>query len=64
MMMMMMNQTFNFRATDDRTKIQEKLWGCKMSNEDKEFYRLQCQNPSTRILFDIKCQCSVRTWND
>ena len=40
-----LNQVFDFIATEQRTKIQEKLWGCKMSDKDKEFYRLQCQNP-------------------
>ena len=42
-----LNQTFDFRADEKRTKIQEKLWCFKMSDNDTDFYKLQCQNPPT-----------------
>ena len=42
-----LNQTFDFKAEEGSTKIQEKQWGCKMSDNDRDFYELQRQNPPT-----------------
>lgn len=35
------------RADDSQTKKQEKFWNCKMCEQDKTFYKLQCENPPT-----------------
>ena len=40
------NLIFDLRADETRTKRQEKLRGCKMSDTDIKTYKLQCQKPS------------------
>ena len=37
----------NVRADDSQTKKQEKFWNCKMCEQDKTYYKLQCENPPT-----------------
>ena len=39
------NSLLDIRATPERTKVQEKLWGVKMKDRDIKFYELQKQIP-------------------
>ena len=53
----------NVRADDSQTKKQEKFWNCKMCEQDKTFYKLQCENPPTGYcenFVDSKWKTQVR----
>ena len=39
------NTLFDIRASKERTKVQESLWGVKMTNEDEQFYLNQKKTP-------------------